>query len=159
MVRLIAAIPKRPKGSSKGSSGGSKPFSVSSGSQIAGVGGGPPKPFVGRITWIKDTLVLWIEVYFRGPIWKSGIKCTCSPVPEVAKCETESGARCIFPFYYKGNKYTTCVTTWNYRRPWCAIKVDKNQAMPALEASSWDYCQTTCPSISNWERIRLNYRQ
>ena len=59
-----------------------------------------------------------------------------------AKCKTEGGEDCIFPFKANEKIYEKCTDDYNNeikasdkQQPWCAIKVDKQNRM-----KKWDFC-------------------
>ena len=60
------------------------------------------------------------------------------------ECTTEDGVKCIFPYYYEGEKTTACRQTWRDIKPWCATRVDENDAF-IDDSSAWDWCASTCP--------------
>jgi len=50
-----------------------------------------------------------------------------------------AGQPCIFPFYYLGSKYNSCILG-GFGRPWCATSVGIVGAM-----NNWAYCDSSCP--------------
>ena len=60
------------------------------------------------------------------------------------ECTTEDGVKCIFPYYYEGEITTACRQTWRDIKPWCATRVDENDAF-IDDSSAWDWCASTCP--------------
>jgi len=59
-------------------------------------------------------------------------------------CHTEGGEKCIFPFYYDEERFTSCRQTWKDRKPWCATRVDENSKY-IDDSTAWDWCSSTCP--------------
>ena len=57
-------------------------------------------------------------------------------------CKTQNGVTCVFPFIYKGVKYSGCTTVDNRGTPWCSTKTDK-------DGVSYDYglCAQDCPLL------------
>ncbi|XP_028415778.1 72 kDa type IV collagenase-like [Dendronephthya gigantea] len=59
-----------------------------------------------------------------------------------ATCEvkTTSGKCCVFPFYYRGIKYSACTTVANNNVFWCGITTY------VVDVSTWENCATgaTC---------------
>ena len=58
------------------------------------------------------------------------------------KCSTvsgpDAGARCIFPFKFRGISYNDCRTQHDGRK-WCATEVDHN-GWALLRKGKWGYC-------------------
>ena len=50
---------------------------------------------------------------------------------------TGHGGACVFPFAYKGKKYTACTTVDNGHTPWCATSSKGGSSGP------WGNCQKT----------------
>ena len=59
-----------------------------------------------------------------------------------------SGTKCVFPFIWKGTKYTGC-TAW--RRPWCSTKTDSNNKHIR---GNWGYCDASCQALRK-RRVRV----
>ena len=71
-------------------------------------------------------------------------------IKNVTVCKTKgsdgkTGASCVFPFYYKGNKYYGCIKEPNRfqskRGRWCATT--SNYAED--DSKNWAYCGEDCP--------------
>lgn len=63
-------------------------------------------------------------------------------------CRTNGGAwpnlPCLFPFNYKGNKYTECTKMGNNNVPWCSTKVDSKRNHVS---GNWGNCSPRCPGV------------
>ena len=64
-------------------------------------------------------------------------------------CKTNGGARpnlpCLFPFNYKGTKYTECTKMENKNVPWCSTKVDSKRN---YVNGNWGNCSPGCSGVS-----------
>ena len=49
---------------------------------------------------------------------------------------TVSGRQCVFPFRFRGQTYTSCVTIFPDRAPWCALIPDLDR-----EPNRWENCE------------------
>lgn len=56
-------------------------------------------------------------------------------------CKTISNKNCIFPFKYKGIKYTDCTTAGHYTK-WCATEVDGYDM--EMVFNQWGACGSNC---------------
>ena len=57
-------------------------------------------------------------------------------------CGTNIGYCCVFPFTYKGKKYTSCTTAGSTKH-WCAYAVDSSGVYHS-GSGKWDYCKDGC---------------
>ena len=67
----------------------------------------------------------------------TGARCTKN---QHTNCRTSSGngkgRPCVFPFMYKGKRYTACTKVDNGNTEWCATST----AMSGMVPSFWGYC-------------------
>jgi hypothetical protein len=63
---------------------------------------------------------------------------------------TPFGAKCVFPFKFKGTSYSHCTSTDNGDMEWCATKVDENAE---YVHGMWGECieMWDCTSAAEWE--------
>merc|ERR1712083_1161937 len=55
---------------------------------------------------------------------------------------TAGGQRCIFPFNYEGQSYSSCTDKGSENgKPWCALEVDSNDN---VVSGKWEDCDSTC---------------
>jgi len=70
------------------------------------------------------------------------------PILGQEECRTIGGSRknekCIFPFIYKGKRYTKCLWSEGEPLPWCSTKVSKH-GFHVGNQGQWGYCDTICP--------------
>ena len=59
------------------------------------------------------------------------------------QCKTVEGSPCIFPFVFRGKKYTYCTSGLRRPQPWCPTQVDSNRA-PIND--QWGNCDDQCPT-------------
>ncbi|PFX12596.1 G-protein coupled receptor GRL101, partial [Stylophora pistillata] len=96
------------------------------------------------------------EVIFLGIDDISFSKEKCNAIPNDGqndKClwTTESGQCCAFPFEYNDKTYSSCITTPEKPRPWCATSM--YYVIEGVEY--WDFCKgvgrliVRCPDVKN----------
>ena len=61
-------------------------------------------------------------------------------------CETTKGTACVFPFIYKGVKYSGCTTEDYGETPWCSTKTDKDGNY--VDHAYFGICAQKCPLSS-----------
>ena len=59
---------------------------------------------------------------------------TSSSIQNPLGCKTQNGTTCVFPFIYKGVKYSGCTTVDNRGTPWCSTKIDKMESVMNMES-------------------------
>ena len=65
--------------------------------------------------------------------------------PNPLGCKTEQGTNCVFPFIFKGFKYSVCTTVENGETPWCSTRTDTEGN---YDDNFWGNCAQDCPSSS-----------
>ena len=60
-----------------------------------------------------------------------------------SECKTQNGTACVFPFFYKGVKYSGCTTVDNRETPWCSTRTDGD--VNYID-HYWGNCAQDCPS-------------
>lgn len=64
----------------------------------------------------------------------------------VTECKTITDNNCVFPFKYKGKKYSKCTKDESVNgMPWCATKVDRSGK---VVNGKWEDCKEGCPGTS-----------
>ena len=66
--------------------------------------------------------------------------------PNSFGCKTEIGTNCVFPFIYKGVKYSKCTTVDYGDTPWCSTRTDTEGNH--YQGIFWGNCAQDCPSSS-----------
>merc|ERR1712106_693248 len=71
----------------------------------------------------------------------------------------EEGSRpCIFPFEYRGYKYTSCTTANdNSGKPWCAINIQNGEEMKP-QSGKWAWCHSNGKTASRPCRFPFKYK-
>ena len=84
----------------------------------------------------------FVSGYSDKELCYGGCPCKLDTHMTEAKCKTEGGEDCIFPFKANEKIYEKCTDDYNNeikasdkQQPWCAIKVDKQNRM-----LKWDFC-------------------
>ena len=62
---------------------------------------------------------------------------------EKNQCKTVHEIPCIFPFLFRGEEITNCITGVKRRQPWCPTTVDSD-SVPV--PGQWGYCNDQCPT-------------
>ena len=58
-------------------------------------------------------------------------------------CKTIEGTPCIFPFTFRSQQYTYCISGRKRKQPWCPTEVDSNgNPVPG----QWGECNEQCPT-------------
>ena len=60
-------------------------------------------------------------------------------------CRTVNGIPCVFPFKFRGEEFSTCISGERRKHPWCPTEVNSD-GVPVL--GQWGYCDKTlgfCP--------------
>ena len=56
----------------------------------------------------------------------------------------KKNAECIFPFIYKGVRYSKCLWAEGESNPWCSTKVTKH-GFHVGGQGEWGHCNSNCP--------------
>ena len=60
------------------------------------------------------------------------------------QCKTVDGKTCIFPFQFRGEEKTNCITSRQPKRtrPWCPTQINASTKVPIV--GQWGYCEDQC---------------
>ena len=65
----------------------------------------------------------------------------CKTLKLQSQCKTQDGTLCVFPFIFRGQKVTKCITGAIRTQPWCPTQVD-SQGIPV--PGYWGHCDDQC---------------
>ena len=85
-----------------------------------------------------------------GDVKAISIQYKCPSAPSKEECKTTNGKTCVFPFIYKGVKYSGCTIAGSGGTPWCSTVTDKdgNYIDHPSNFHTWGNCGQNC-SLSN----------
>ena len=88
-----------------------------------------------------------------GDVKAISIQYKCPSAPSKEECKTTNGKTCVFPFIYKGVKYSGCTIVGRGGTPWCSTVTDKdgNYIEHPTKFLTWGNCDQHCPSSSKQE--------
>ena len=71
---------------------------------------------------------------------------------DVSDCLTTGGGQvgkpCVFPFEYKGKKYSNCAWEIGEAKPWCSTKVEPT-GKHVTGGNHWGDCNAYCPATED----------
>ena len=93
-----------------------------------------------------------------GDVKAISIQYSCSSAPSKEECKTTNGKTCVFPFIYKGVRYSGCTTVGSGGTPWCSTVTDKdgNYIEHPTKFLTWGNCDQNCRSLPHINETQID---